>query len=237
MSALKTDFSYNKIKEQFEKMVLRYKRKFRIYGWSYKSLRWKTEEAMIIRHQELIKDIDISGKTILDVGCGFGDIIKTLEQKAKKEMPTTPRPFQYLGVDVVTEFINVAKKKYPKYKFSVRNYFEKPFKRNFDIILCCGALNSNFGEETMCFRKNAIKTMFKRCNYALSFNMAGSYPPPQNTQNSTIYFANSLEILKYCLSLTRKVIFRHHYRRNEFTIVMFKQENIQTSETTINKTA
>jgi hypothetical protein len=44
-------------------------------------------------------------------------------------------------------------------------------KEKFDIIVCCGALNSNF-DKVMEYRKKNIKKMFDNCNECLAFNMA-----------------------------------------------------------------
>lgn len=203
-------------KEYWRKMIKRYKKALQRHGSSIRALKWKSESAMLVRHEELLKDLDMKDKTLLDVGCGFGDILNN------PKLSTPNQKLNYLGVDIIKEFVEIARKKHPGYKFSVRNYFEKPFKRNFDIILCSGALNSNFGKETIKFRKKAIKTMFDHCNYALSFNMAGSTPQPKNKKGEAVYYANSLEILRFCLSLTKKIIFRHHYRPHDFTILMFK---------------
>jgi len=56
-----------------------------------------------------LADLNFEGKTILDVSCGFGDIIPLIAKKAKK--------INYTGVDIVPEFIQVAKEKYPRHRF------------------------------------------------------------------------------------------------------------------------
>lgn len=190
-----------------------YQKSFQKYGVDPKALKWASKRAAEQRYKQIVADIDFEGKSILDVGCGFGDIIPYISAKTKK--------FEYLGIDITPEFIREAKKLYFGHKFMVGNYFAKPLKENFDVIICSGALNANV-KDNLDFRKKAIKTMFKHVKEVFVFNMVGRYPQPKTSSKSNVWFANPLEILEYCLGLTKKVILRHHYHSRDFTIVMFK---------------
>lgn len=190
-----------------------YQKAFRKYGVHPKALRWASAKSAKLRLKELVTDLDFEGKSVLDVGCGFGDIIPYLSRKTKK--------FNFTGVDMVPEFIQAAQKKYPKYRFILKDYFNQPMKEKFDVVISSGALNSNFQDPDR-FRKKAIRTLFNHAREAISFNMAGFYPQPKNKKTSRVYYADSLAILKYCLSLSPKLIFRHHYHRKDFTIAIFK---------------
>ncbi len=66
---------------------------------------------------------------ILDFGCGNGRLIEYLHQVKSQE-------FDYLGIDVSTEMIRLAQKKYPAYQFLVFNFNDKLEKLNkkFDLI-------------------------------------------------------------------------------------------------------
>jgi len=190
-----------------------YQKSFQKHGVDPKALKWASKRAAEQRYEQIVADIDFEGKSILDVGCGFGDIIPYISAKTKK--------FEYLGIDITPEFIREAKKLYFGHKFMVGNYFAKPLKENFDVIVCSGALNANV-KDNLDFRKKAIKTMFKHVKEVFVFNMVGRYPQPKTSSKSNVWFANPLEILEYCLSLTKKVILRYHYHSRDFTIVMFK---------------
>ncbi|MFZ5932638.1 MAG: class I SAM-dependent methyltransferase [Patescibacteria group bacterium] len=190
-----------------------YEREFARHGFSFRSLKWNSKSGMRLRHEELITDLTLEDKSILDVGCGFGDIIEVLKERSKD--------FSYTGIDMVSAFVEEARKRYPNFRFIVGDYFNEPLEESFDIILSSGVLNSNF-PEPMRYRKLMIKTMFGHCRYAVAFDMAGGYPPPQNRARSKIYYADSLEILKYCLSLTKRVILRQHYYPKDFTLILFK---------------
>lgn len=195
------------------KKIKIYQQAFKKYHVSPKSLMWTSEKSITVRYQEILADLDFEGRTILDVGCDFGDIIPLIAKKAKN--------FNYTGVDIVPEFIQVARRKYLQHQFVLQDYYGHPLKDKFDIISTSGTLNASLGRPLK-FRKQAIKTMFDHAKQCTVFNMAGFYPQPKNSKKGIIYYADSLTILKYCFSLTSKIIFRHHYHQKDFTILMFK---------------
>lgn len=190
-----------------------YKQKFKEFGASPMALQWKSKGAAHQRFRQFWAEIDFNGKSVLDVGCGFGELGNFLTKRYKN--------VRYKGVDVVTEFIENGKIKYPDLTLETVDYFNHPLPENYDIIICSGALNSNLKNNLM-FRKNAIKIMFDHTTNVLAFNMLGSYPQPENNKISNVWYADSMEILEYCFTLTRRVILRHHYHPKDFTIFMYR---------------
>ena len=208
-----------------KKHIKGYQKRFKKYGDDPRAFQCASKKAAEVRYRELVADLDFNGprprgplarkgKTVLDVGCGFGDIIPFIQKKAGK--------FDYTGVDIVPEFIEAARKKYPKQKFVLRDYYGEPMKDSFDIILSSGTLNANI-KNAIDYRERAIKTMFNHAKEVFAFNMAGGFPQPKNKKTNRVYYANLLEIYEYCLSLSSRLILRNHYRSNDFTIVIFKQ--------------
>lgn len=191
-----------------------YQKRFKKYGGHSKALKWEHAGAKHQRMRHLTGELNFAGKTVLDVGCGFGDVIWIIGKRTKN--------FDYTGVDIIPEFVETAKKRYPEHRFLVGDYFAKSLEEDFDIVLCSGALNSNV-EDNIGWRKRAIATMWEHTKRALSFNMSGSHPQPENKEGSQTWYADSLEILKYCLSLSRKVILLHHYHSTDFTVILFKK--------------
>ncbi|MBN1168314.1 class I SAM-dependent methyltransferase [Candidatus Woesebacteria bacterium] len=189
-----------------------YQEKFDKYGYDPRSLFWKGLGASHQRFRQMWAEIDFNDKSVLDVGCGFGEMARFLTKRYSE--------VKYTGVDIVPEFINVAREKYPDLRFEVGDYFYDPMNEKFDIVIASGTLNSNV-ENNMDFRKNAIKVMFEHTKRVLAFNMLGKHPQPENKDDSNIWYADSLEILDYCMSLTRRVAFHANYHPRDFTIFMY----------------
>lgn len=190
----------------------RYKSSFAEYGESPQALKWRSYRAAAQRYRQLVADIDIERKTILDAGCGMGDLLPYLYTNANK--------FNYLGIDITPEFIEIAQKRYSGHTFQVGDPFDGSLHQNFDVIISCGVMNHNsprWIEE----RKAMIAELFSHTNEALAFNMAGGMREASERKN--IGYANLNEILVFCSSLTTKLILRNHYNPKDFTIIMFKQ--------------
>lgn len=194
-----------------------YRQKFKEFGVSPQALQWKSKGAAHQRFRQFWAEIDFDGKNVLDVGCGFGEMGNFLTKRYKN--------VRYKGVDIMPEFVENGKKIYPQLDLETVDYFGRPSPERYDTIICSGALNSNLGteEENSEFRKNAIKTMFDHTTNVLAFNMLGGHPAPENDdKESNVWYSDSLEILEYCMTLTRRVILRHHYHPTDFTIFLYK---------------
>ena len=198
----------NYIKQQYQE-------KFEKYGVDPRSLFWKGKGAAHQRFRQMWAEIDFNNKSVLDIGCGFGEMAKFLGKRYEN--------VHYTGVDIVPEFVNTAREAFPHYKFYALDYFENPLEEKFDVVMASGTLNSNFGseEDNMDFRKKAIRVMFEHANKVAVFNMLGAHPQLENETDSNVWYADSLEILDYCLSLTRRVLLRHHYHPTDFTVFLY----------------
>ncbi len=190
-----------------------YQKKFQKFGVSPKSLLWKEKGAAHQRFRQFWSEIDFNNKSVLDVGCGFGEFAKFTTKKFTN--------VNYTGIDIVPEFIAEAKKLYPEHSFAVSNYLSDKIEGSYDIVVASGILNSNV-YNNMEYRKDAIEKLFKLSKSVTAFNMLGAYPQPENREESNVWYADSLEILKHCLTITRRVILRHHYSPHDFTVFMYK---------------
>lgn len=190
-----------------------YQKKYAKYGFSSRSLSWKHIGAMHQRFRQFWAEIDFSGKSILDVGCGFASFARFLGLRYHN--------FTYTGIDIVPEFVAKSKKRYPQHKFVVGDYFQNPIKKNYEVIIASGVLNSNVCKNYD-YRKGAIKVMFDHTKGVLAFNMLGAHPAPKNKKDTNIWNADSIEILKFCLTLTKRVILRQNYNSRDFTLFLFK---------------
>jgi SAM-dependent methyltransferase len=197
---------------------IRYQKGFNKYGFGPRALGWKTQQAAEVRYINLIRGINFEGREVLDVGCGFGGVIPFIKAETKN--------FNYTGVDLVPEFIKIAKEKNPNFRFAVKDYFRRPWGKMFDIIISSGTLSSNI-KNSLKYRQEAIRTMFIHASELVAFNVAGGHPQPKNIRKNRVYYADSHQMLKFCQSLTPKIIFRHYYRFNDFTIVMYKPKKIE----------
>jgi len=200
-----------------QKIKKSYQQRFRKYGVNPQSLAWKERGAAHQRFRQFWAEIDFNNKSVLDIGCGFGEFGYFLSKRYKG--------VDYLGIDIVPEFIEEAKKKYPHLSFKVSDFL-KDNPGSFDVVIASGVLNSNV-EDNLEYREKAISRMFSFTKKVLAFNMLGAHPQPENNPKANVWYADSLEILGFCMTLTRRVIFRANYHPKDFTIFMYRVKSLK----------
>ena len=202
-----------------------YEELFEKYGDNYLSLDWKSPDSQEKRFKILTDLIDMyygSKKTsVIDVGCGFGDLSNYLEKKGYKA--------SYLGYDITPKILDAAKSKYPKAKFELNDILEDENPKKADFVFCCGALNIVFDsrEKHMQFINSMLIRMFQLCNIAVGVNFL-SYQAVYHLQDEELnlaqYFYTRIEDILSCVrGMTSRFIIRHDYHPGDFTVYLMKK--------------
>ena len=135
-------------------------------GESIESLAYRDKKYVKMFFDELFSGIEIKNQsTFLDIGCGMGFLIKYAEEQ-KIEIK------DYLGIDLVKEFIDYSKIKYPDYNFVVGNFISDKFSLNkkYDYVLALGVLVSRVSDYETYLLKFVKKMIIFTKGYVL-FNL------------------------------------------------------------------
>lgn len=180
------------------------------YNTDIKALGW-TKESQQRRFEVLLEIGDTNNKSILDVGCGFGDFRKLL---------TTPF---YTGIDLVPEFIAEAKK-HNNGKFlvhSIDSYIkEYPFIA-FDYVFASGIFfmkHRNWNRYVL----DKITQMFKLCTKGIAINFISKYAPNKEGKKSLMHYTDPSVVLNLAMKISNKVILKHNYLPNDFTLYIYR---------------
>src|SRR5437899_1011153 len=120
--------------ETFHELEALYRARIPELGMSSELLFYKNHE----QHQKklsafsrLLSGIDkIQELSLLEIGCGYGALLEVFN----------PGP-QYVGLDLVPEFIAEARQRYPERKFLLGNVLENA-DVSFDLCVLAGVLSS-----------------------------------------------------------------------------------------------
>ena len=184
------------------------------FGDRPEALRW-TPQGQLKRYHTLI-DIarDLNNQKILDYGCGTGDFYKFLQQHGIN--------VQYSGVDINSNFINLAKNKYPGCTFKVMSIDEDPLEEFFDYIFICGVFNLKVPGVQQDLR-NTLVNLFKHCNKALALNALSSHAPIQDPE---LNYTSPEETVKFSIeNLSPSVVLHHDRIENDFTLFIYTSLN------------
>ena len=73
---------------------------------------WGSRESQRARYQVLLDELPLHQATVLEVGCGFGDLLDYLGERGQV-------PARYLGVDLSPRIVAAAQKRHPQAEFAV----------------------------------------------------------------------------------------------------------------------
>ncbi|MES2373017.1 MAG: class I SAM-dependent methyltransferase [Bacteroidota bacterium] len=176
---------------------------------SVEALGWTSAEAQQQRFAILAQIGNLDHESILDIGCGHGDLSAYLQNL----YPAV----RYFGVEQMPELLNVAIEKYAGLPETV--FFQGDFAASelpsTDYILVCGSLNYRNSDPLFVLRM--IEKLFNNCRKGFGFNLLSSIDPPHGLL--TCYKPEF--IVEYCRQLTPNVMLVDGYRENDFTVFMY----------------
>lgn len=179
-------------------LITFYDRHLRDFGDSPQAVRW-TPEGQMKRYKTLLTLMgDLSGKSILDFGCGKGDFYGFLRDNGI--------PITYCGIDVNENLIALARRKYPEARFIATDIDENCLDLTFDVIVAIGVFNLRIAgiEESM---KCLLKKLFPLCREALHANFLTYYTPSRNVE---LFYVKPEELLTFTLAeISSHVTLRH----------------------------
>jgi len=207
------------LKELSESTVSRYSERYYKLGRDVKTLGWGNEEQQFFRFKQVMRIMQLSGKSLLDIGCGFGDFLSACR---KNDINIT----KYIGWDINPYLIEEAKKSHVESSFEVvdlASLESVPTVAQVGVML--GVLNLNFKNQydNFEFSKMMITRAFDAVSETLAVDFLSSHRSPNYPKEDFVYYHNPEEVLSYALSLTPNVRLHHDYEaipQKEFMLVL-----------------
>ena len=206
--------------------VEKYRKGYAEHGYSPKTLGWD-KGRQDIRFKVLLSFFEFRGKSILDIGCGFGDLNRVLSQENGDD-------YQYLGVDLVGELIDEGRRHYPQenIRFLNADFLEYPFKETFEIVVASGIFNHKFdsGENDL-FVDRVLKKAWSLCTEGFAFDFLSD---KVDYRYDHTYHNNPERILGLAYELSRNVSFRNDYMPYEFCLYVGKDDSFDRADAIFN---
>lgn len=177
-------------------------------GNNIRSIGWGSKKYQFLRFKILTRNVNLNKKTILDFGCGFGDLYIFLKKKFKY--------FTYSGYDINNCFVLNNKKKFPKINF----FSEIKLIKKFDFIICSGVFSLRTKYTQFYFIK-LINFLFKKTRKGLMINFLSKKTKTKLKKN---YYYSTKEILNIVKSFKDcKINIYENYSLDEFTLHLLKK--------------
>ena len=160
---------------------------------------------------------------ILDYGCGLGYLYQYLLFKGYD--------FEYIGVDIMPEFIEVCREKFPKGPdFQVIDPQTK-IQGSYDIVFASGVFNLKTNDDLIQSKLYAYKRINALFDLTKEAFVCDFLSPFVDFQQPSAQHFEIGEISDYCAkSLSRRFMLRHDLLPYEFTLIVYKDSSIQRPE-------
>lgn len=195
-----------------------------INAQNYKILGWESRQAQYTRFAAFTKNVDLKNKSLLDVGCGLGDLFHFITSGLGISV-------KYVGIDISSRMIETAKKQLEILKanglklepsnvstveFLQADLFYKNFNGRYDWIYASGIFNLNLGNNQE-FLENAFKkfALLKKDGFACSMLNQRS-----QDKEEPYYYYNPSDVKNLAQSVGAKSVqIIDDYLENDFTLI------------------
>ena len=187
---------------------------------------WGSHQNQYSMFGNLFNNLELEGKSILDIGCGVGSLVDFLTKRKIKN-------FDYFGIDIVPAMIEKAKINYPGYQFECRDILKDKLDRKFDYVVLSGIFSIKVNNHEQ-FWRDFMQLSFQVCNIAVLANFCSSYILGNEISVQIareFIFESPPAVLQYCLSLSKHVELIHGSSGSLFSVQLFKIRALDDLET------
>ena len=180
-------------------------------------LGWRSLDAQQNRFQALCQPLDLIDKSILDLGCGYGDLKRYIDKLNSQQLTSTHNISSYIGIDQHEAFIKSARLKFLKTANTafIKDDFSSMTLPKVDIVMASGSLNYYSREKD--YLHKLIIAMYESARYAVAFNLLDRR---YFTSSKLLIAYEPQEILEFCRLICVNSQLLDHYENNDFTIIM-----------------
>jgi 2-polyprenyl-3-methyl-5-hydroxy-6-metoxy-1,4-benzoquinol methylase len=204
--------------DEKQRLVELYQRRYDEIGHGVRTLGWHGKSDQWLRFKVLCDISDLSGASICDIGCGYGDLATYLALRFKN--------FSYTGIDITQLFLERARQQHPEHEFLWLDILEENFARRFDYFFLSGALNFRV-RDNMKLTTAMLRKMFELSKKGVGINFLSTYVTYQKEQN---FHHNPEALFAFARTLTKWVILRHDYPLWEFTLYLYAEPPMRSRD-------
>ncbi len=179
---------------------------------SFKILDWANAASQQRRFEILAEHVALAGRTLLDVGCGVGDLQGFLSRRSIEA--------NYTGVDILEKMVAEARTRHPSGVFEHADIFsgDSPAGAPFDVVFCSGTFNLNIGNNHE-FLPRAIARLLELTGHTLAFNLLHDRIPAKEKEYA---YYNPQKIVEMLETKVSQIRLLDDYLPNDFTIICRK---------------
>lgn len=195
-----------------EQITRFYEDHVRRFGYGYRGLGFGRRSSQERRFAAAAALGSFHGARLLDVGCGFGDLLAWLRARGVQ-----PR---YTGLDICTPMIERCRRRFGERdaRFVIGDALGYEPDESYDYVVASGI----FGYAARGMRARVqptLERLFAMCRLGVAVNFLSRCAPARSPGR---LYLHPYDVLQFALTLTPAVRLDHTYMPNDFTLHLYR---------------
>jgi len=183
----------------------------RRYGYTYRALGFGRRSWQEKRFAAVQALGSFHGKRILDVGCGFGDLLAWLRARGIEP--------DYTGLDICKPMIERCRARFGRSaKFMMGDALTFVSDYTWDYIIASGIFGYN-AKDTRKRLQPTLERLYDLSRIGLAVNFLSRRSPSRSPGR---FYVHPADVLQFALNLTPAVRLDHAYLPNDFTVCLYR---------------
>ena len=199
--------------------VERYHKRYLEHGVSHLTLGWGSREQQQYRFDVVLGNVAVASRSVLDIGCGFGDLLGYMDNRQVKQGC-------YTGLDVNTELVEDASRLYPHGTFIDKPLTEVDDSLRSDVVIMLGLMNFKQDKiANMDYARLMVEKAFSLTGYALVVDFLSARVIDGYPKEDFVYYYEPADVLDMGLSISADVKLVHDYKpipQKEMMMILYK---------------
>ena len=190
-----------------------YESHVRRFGYGYRALGFGRRSSQEKRFGALAGLGKFDGATLLDVGCGFGDLLAWLRARGVQA--------RYTGLDLTVSMVERCRRRFAdgEARFLVGDALTWQPDAQYDYVIASGIFGYN-AKDTRARIQPTLERLFAIAGRGLAVNFLSGCAP---TRSPGRLYVHPADVIQYALRLTPAVRLDHTYMPNDFTLCLYKK--------------
>jgi SAM-dependent methyltransferase len=195
--------------------VARYRERWRQHGYGPKTLGWDKGRQRVRFCAALEGLAEEDYASILDVGCGFGDLLDFLRERNWHG--------QYLGVDIVPELIEEAQKRHAseRARFSCEDVSANSRTESTTMAVALGVFNHRLVQDNREFVRTVLSRLWECATRVVVLDFLSS---AADARSDNLFYADPCEVFNLARRFSRRVVIHHGYMPFEFQVKLWHDD-------------
>jgi len=182
-----------------------------------------SKRSQLMRFEAFLSLNDLQGKSVLDIGCGTGDLWNYLQARSID--------CEYTGFDISPAMIKRCREKFPDVAFDSGDFSQWSEDKKFDYTVAIAIHNIKTDGGEKIFRETTAR-QFELSKIAAHVSILTDR---YKGFDPHIQAWNAGKVLEMALEITPYVVLRHDYLPHDFSITMYRNPLVDTIDLDFNK--